>query len=970
MKIKYIIKNKIKEILKNKVKLFSLCTLFVILIVCSIFAFKYTYAIPEENNYDLFFPERTKELLEPEDLLVMFFMYDDYDNHTEAVDYVFNMTEEEIKNKYYNEIFGTGTIDDQTWSINDYFKEISNGKFYFNPILIGDNKTGIYTIKFNKKYNIENFSSDIKEGFQTLIDKGINTDGFGTHYNGKNKKKILCIFPKIKKEHYGDYLLDENLIAGAVITAYSSIVSITTHELGHAIGLPDLYYQGNLATLMGNISSRKGGVNKRYPYSPLNYYIQNHMDPLHKISLGWANYDLVDKNKTIKLYPTTSSLYNPIIVPTDDNNQYFIIENRNATSFETQITEYASNADIEDPEDAGFDNYEGINVWRVDKLGYEMIQNSTAARKGDFIINVLKYENESFFPKKYSSKDDKTSGLKENTNIKITYIKKNEDNSIDININFDDKYKNSYTVRYNANDGSEKFVDKTYLYTENIQSPGELFSRNDYKLIGWNTKIDGSGQWYYGDIFGYGLTDEKNGIVNLYAQWKLTKIVIRFAANGGIGSMNDITLDETMINDGYILPENQFTNSNPNLKFKGWYVPEYGSVKQPGEKVYLSGDTTLVAEWETDLPNNNWIVSFNSNGGTIVDSQQIINGGLIIEPQPPIKNGYVFGGWYEDETYNIRFWFARPIYSDMTLYAKWIPNENIIKTMDINMEIPTVGNIVTIEKEEEMDFWNWNSQKPQMKINISENEHYHLDDGDGEFNYMHWVTKESFENIMDPFAQEPFIGTFEYNTNYYAKIYFIPNENYIFDENIKVTVNGQNTAKVLSVYDDYLVLGVILTTPEEEKSEKYKILDGANQNYFTETENDLTIKANGEISNFIDLKIDDIIINKNNYTIISGSTIVTLKSSYLKTLLEGTHKITLVYKDGEVSTQFTIKNTEEKDNTDIIPEENETTTKPVVVEEKYNTLSPTTGDNIFLWGILFILADLGIIFTYIYIKKK
>ena len=46
---------------------------------------------------------------------------------------------------------------------------------------------------------------------------------------------------------------------------------------------------------------------------------------------------------------------------------------------------------------------------------------------------------------------------------------------------------------------------------------------------------------------------------------------------------------------------------------------------------------------------------------------------------------------------------------------------------------------------------------------------------------------------------------------------------------------------------------------------------------------------------------------KREYTAKSGSTVITLKTDYLKTLSVGTHKLTVVYTDGECLTDFEIK---------------------------------------------------------------
>ena len=92
-------------------------------------------------------------------------------------------------------------------------------------------------------------------------------------------------------------------------------------------------------------------------------------------------------------------------------------------------------------------------------------------------------------------------------------------------------------------------------------------------------------------------------------------------------------------------------------------------------------------------------------------------------------------------------------------------------------------------------------------------------------------------------------------------------------------------------------------------------------------------------------------VEEENYTVASGSTIVTLKNEYLKTLSSGEHKITFVYTDGECSTTFKIKNSgEDYENREIIK----------------------TGDNsnIILWTYLFVASALGMFGITIYHKNK
>lgn len=88
----------------------------------------------------------------------------------------------------------------------------------------------------------------------------------------------------------------------------------------------------------------------------------------------------------------------------------------------------------------------------------------------------------------------------------------------------------------------------------------------------------------------------------------------------------------------------------------------------------------------------------------------------------------------------------------------------------------------------------------------------------------------------------------------------------------------------------------------------YEILEGENQTY--NGRGGLTVRANGDFSKFTGLKVDGAVVDPSNYDAKEGSTIVTLKENYLSTLSAGDHRMTFVYDDGEVSTNFTTTNGE------------------------------------------------------------
>jgi len=65
-------------------------------------------------------------------------------------------------------------------------------------------------------------------------------------------------------------------------------------------------------------------------------------------------------------------------------------------------------------------------------------------------------------------------------------------------------------------------------------------------------------------------------------------------------------------------------------------------------------------------------IVFDSNGGSSVSSQSVLEGESVKEPVAPEMEGYTFLGWYfNDRKYN----FGKEVYQDITLEARWEKNE-------------------------------------------------------------------------------------------------------------------------------------------------------------------------------------------------------------------------------------------------------------------------------------------------------
>ena len=65
-------------------------------------------------------------------------------------------------------------------------------------------------------------------------------------------------------------------------------------------------------------------------------------------------------------------------------------------------------------------------------------------------------------------------------------------------------------------------------------------------------------------------------------------------------------------------------------------------------------------------------ITFNSNGGTHVTTKYIYPDSEVLPPQRPLRNGYLFAGWYKDPGLTQFFdWKSERPATSMTLYARW-----------------------------------------------------------------------------------------------------------------------------------------------------------------------------------------------------------------------------------------------------------------------------------------------------------
>ena len=193
---------------------------------------------------------------------------------------------------------------------------------------------------------------------------------------------------------------------------------------------------------------------------------------------------------------------------------------------------------------------------------------------------------------------------------------------------------NTYTINFHGNGGEGDLASLEMTYDQEKQLTKNTLTRKGYQFDGWNTRQDGQGASYADEAPVKNLTAEEGGTVTLHAQWKAINYTVTFDSNGG----SDVNQETYTIEKGIAsFP----TPSRKGYTFLGWFE---GENKVERISVGETGDRELRAKWKIDKYN----VTFDSMGGSDVDSlSYTVEKGIDSFPTPT-KSGYKFLGWFDD----------------------------------------------------------------------------------------------------------------------------------------------------------------------------------------------------------------------------------------------------------------------------------------------------------------------------------
>ena len=203
----------------------------------------------------------------------------------------------------------------------------------------------------------------------------------------------------------------------------------------------------------------------------------------------------------------------------------------------------------------------------------------------------------------------------------------------------------NYTITFNS-DGGSAVAKQTILPGETVKEPTEP-TKEAYLFDGWylgNTKYD--------------FTQKVTKSITLVAKWKEDPNVKRYEVTFNSDGGSAVTKQRIIENKTAVVPKNP---TKQGYQFVEWQLDG----TKFDFKTKITKDITLKAKWKEVIT---YTVKFNSDGGTPITTQTIIEGNKATKPANPTKQGFTFVEWQlNDATYD----FNTPVTGNIELKAVW-----------------------------------------------------------------------------------------------------------------------------------------------------------------------------------------------------------------------------------------------------------------------------------------------------------
>lgn len=132
--------------------------------------------------------------------------------------------------------------------------------------------------------------------------------------------------------------------------------------------------------------------------------------------------------------------------------------------------------------------------------------------------------------------------------------------------------------------------------------------------------------------------------------------------------------------------------------FVGWYTNSR-LTSAYNFNTAVTRNLTLYAKWTVEIPSE-FTVKFETNGGNVIADQIVKRGGTVVRPADPVRDGYVFEGWYADDQFNQFYNFSATVSKNITLYARWADMSKHSVTFVLNDGSMGAYEMQVVENEE------------------------------------------------------------------------------------------------------------------------------------------------------------------------------------------------------------------------------------------------------------------------------
>ena len=217
-----------------------------------------------------------------------------------------------------------------------------------------------------------------------------------------------------------------------------------------------------------------------------------------------------------------------------------------------------------------------------------------------------------------------------------------------------------YTVTFNPFGGSA--VTSLSIKENGLINKPSNPTKTGYIFEGWFKDSNLSIPWSF-------TSDTVTSNITLYAKWQIDgkKYNVTFESNGG----TDVSTQLVNENSKIIRPDKPLKN---DFEFLGWFIDANFTIEWNFTEDVVKGHLTLYAKWKPKI--KYYDVLFNTNGGSKIEPLKVEENTLVLEPDIPTRNNYIFNGWYQDAQLTILWNFENDLLTEsLTLYASWYPKD-------------------------------------------------------------------------------------------------------------------------------------------------------------------------------------------------------------------------------------------------------------------------------------------------------